>query len=134
MNLEFLEEFEDPYLHTPCGKGYFLAGVVLGMLAYHQVEKAADLGSSPLFKVLSMGRLDVYTLKKHLARVPDLTAAYDLKDSRLLSLLGKAMEFIAMCSRDMGVDGNFAFTMGFVGSKDYYYGKIFPKKNENGEV
>ncbi len=130
MNLDFFEEFEDKYLHTPCGQGYFLAGVLLGLVASHQAE--GGYSSAPLFKVLQMGRMDVYNLKKHLSRVPTLVEAYDVPGKgRLYQLLNVALQKIAACGKDMGVDGNFAFTMGFVGAWDYYK-KIFPdiEKNE----
>ncbi len=130
MNLEFLEEFKDPYLKGDCGKGYFLAGVVLGMVAYYQSKNSEgkpDILSSPVFKRLQLGRLDIHVIRRELSRVPTLLAAYNISDGRILKLLSKALEFIEKCGKDLGTDGNFVFTMGFVGAPDYYFGKIFPK-------
>ena len=33
MKLDFFDDFQDPYLKTKTGKGVFLSGLVLGMLA-----------------------------------------------------------------------------------------------------
>ena len=87
MNLELLKEFKDPYMKTPEGQGAFLSGVLLGYIAYRQVapsrEEGASKGSSaqgidksPLFKQIQFGRLDGRSLKRLLARVPQLIAAY----------------------------------------------------------
>ena len=153
VNLDFLEGLSDPYIKDHCGKGYLLAGVILGRLAWYQARKRGsdgetaneegtvdevenmpvDLTSSPIFKQLSLGRLDKYSLKKHLSRVPKLIGDYGVHDSnRMLALLGKIMELLMMCDSDMGVDGNFAFTLGFVKWWEYY-GKIFSLNTRGGE-
>lgn len=77
MKVDFLNQYKDPYLQTAQGKGVFLAGVLLGYLALKQVEgKQSDIGKAPLFKQIQFGRLNFKTLKRHLARVPQLLAAY----------------------------------------------------------
>ena len=129
VKYEILEEFEDPYMKTPCGKGYFLSGIVVGQVASQQVE-GNDIASSPLFKTLQMGRLDKRSLRKVLSRLPQLMTAYGVKNpGRLNELLSKAMEFLAMCKEDMGVDGNYYFTMGFVGTYKWYK-KLFPRTDD----
>ncbi len=130
MNLEWFSEFEDPYFRGPCGQGYFLAGVVLGMLAHHQARQMnTSIGDAPLFKSIQLGRVDRYSLKRQLSRVATLMNAYGFGDERLLNISREAMELIMKCGKDMGVDGNFVFSLGFIGAPDYYYNKIFPKKN-----
>ena len=47
MKLDFFDDFQDPYLKTKTGKGVFLSGLVLGMLARVQAGKGA-LDSAPM--------------------------------------------------------------------------------------
>ncbi|MDN5344107.1 MAG: hypothetical protein PWQ18_218 [Clostridia bacterium] len=131
MKLEFLDEFKDPYMMTPLGRGVFLAGVVLGYMARSQVEK--DISIAPLFKQLEFGRLNMKALKKLLARVPQLLAAYreSMKYSGYIaSLAAEANELILKGEdQELGVEGNFAFTTGFAGASKYFW-KVFGKPEE----
>ncbi|HHY99024.1 MAG TPA: CRISPR-associated protein [Firmicutes bacterium] len=150
MNLAFLDDFQDPYLKEPQGRGALLAGVLLGYMAYRQASRssgaqgtgAQDNGSaaeptgidrSPLFKQIQFGRLDIRTLKRLLARVPQLIAAYRDSMSRssgnLNRLCAKAGELlISGQPGDLGTDGNFAFTVGFVNAVEYYW-QIFGSRD-----
>ncbi|QUL98537.1 MAG: CRISPR-associated protein [Candidatus Fermentithermobacillus carboniphilus] len=148
MNLELLKEFKDPYMKTPEGQGAFLSGVLLGYIAYRQVapsrEEGASKGSSaqgidksPLFKQIQFGRLDGRSLKRLLARVPQLIAAYGESLSgvsgSLSRLCAKAGELLLSGKSDeLGVDGNFAFTIGFTNSVAYFW-RIFEFRDESGD-
>ncbi|MGI9861617.1 TM1802 family CRISPR-associated protein [Moorella naiadis] len=130
MKLEFLDEFKDPYMGTPLGRGVFLAGVVLGYMARSQVEGEKDISSAPLFKQLEFGRLNMKALKKLLARVPQLLAAYreSMKYSGYIATLAAEANGLILKGEDqeLGVEGNFAFTTGFAGASKYFW-KIFGK-------
>lgn len=133
MNLDFMADFKDQYLQTPAGQGAFLAGVTLGFIAVNQVENEKNIKNAALFKQIQFGRMDLKTLKKHLARVPNLIAAYSDKipATHLVSALaGKASSDLLQGEmNDLGVDGNFAFTVGFLNAKRYFW-EIFKKKEE----
>jgi hypothetical protein len=132
MKLDFLDEFKDPYMQTPVGRGVFLAGVVLGYMARCQVEGEKDIASAPLFKQLEFGRLNMKALKKLLARVPQLLAAYreTMKYSALIAALAAEANGLILKgeNQELGVDGNFAFTTGFANASSYFW-KIFGKKD-----
>jgi hypothetical protein len=133
MRLDFLEEFKDPYMRTPLGQGVFLAGVALGYLARFQVQGEKDLPSAPLFKQLEFGRMNMKSLKKQLARVPKLLAAYKegMKYGGLISALAAEANSLILKGeeQELGVDGNFAFTTGFASAPTYFW-RIFGKKPE----
>jgi hypothetical protein len=134
MKLEFLDEFKDPYMRTPLGRGVFLAGVVLGYMARSQVAEERDISSAPLFKQLEFGRLNMKALKKLLARVPQLLAAYreSMKYSGFIaSLAATANDLILQGEeQELGVEGNFAFTTGFAGAGKYFW-RVFGKAAED---
>jgi len=127
MKLDWMNDFKDPYYQTPFGKGVFLSGIVLGQIARGQVEKGTGIDSSPIFKQLSFGRLQKRDLQRHLSRVPELLKAYDIKYSGYLSQLTvKVGEFFIQDNQEMDVDGNFAFSLSFLNSYDYFW-TIFGK-------
>ncbi|HUM42929.1 TM1802 family CRISPR-associated protein [Acetomicrobium sp.] len=137
MKLDFFDEFTDPYLKTNRGKGVFLAGVTLGVIARAQAKSdlqgsSGDISSSPLFKQLNFGRMKKRDLFKHLARVPELVRAYRLDYADMIeSLCAKAGELILQKSdkeHDLGVDGNFVFSVAFLNARKYFW-TIFGKKN-----
>lgn len=136
MKLDFLSGFEDPYLQSERGKGVFLAGVLLGYMARCQVGKEDDIKKAPLFKQIDFGRMDLNRLKRQLARVPQLICAYEgmQKHSYLINRLAAEVgRLILSGSGDLGVDGNFAFTVGFGNAVNYFW-KIFGKEeNEKGD-
>lgn len=131
MNLSLLDRFQDEYLRTPQGQGVFLAGVVLGYLALSQVESEEKIKDAPLFKQIQFGRLDMKSLRRLLARVPQLLAAYSdsIKAPQLVSaLLAEAGRLMLEGGNDvLGVDGNFAFTVGFGNARSYFW-QIFKKE------
>jgi len=133
MRLDFLKEFKDPYMRTPQGQGVFLAGVALGYLARCQVEGEKELTSAPLFKQLEFGRMNMKSLKKLLARVPKLLAAYreGIKYGGFIAALAAEANDLILKGeqQELGVDGNFAFTTGFASAPAYFW-KIFGKKGE----
>jgi len=140
MNLDFLNDFDDPYLKTERGKGVFLAGVLLGYIASRQAKgRDKDIGESPLFKQIQFGHLDLKRLKSFLARVPQLTIAYadDLKYTGYINqLTAKVIELLLEEGpSEMGVDGNFVFTVGFTNANKYFW-EIFKqeKSSEQTEI
>lgn len=133
MNLNFLSQFADPYIQSERGKGVFLAGVLLGYMARCQVGKEDDIKKAPLFKQLEFGRMDINSLKRQLSRVPQLISAYEgmQKYSYLLNqLAAESGKRILSGTGDLGVDGNFAFTVGF-GNASQYFWKIFGKEEDD---
>lgn len=137
MKLDFFDEFTDPYLKTKSGRGVFLAGVVLGFIARSQAKgdfqgSSEDISTSPLFKQLNFGRMNKRDLFKHLARVPELVRAYHLDYADMIeSLCAKAGELILQKDdkgRDLGVDGNFVFSVAFLNARKYFW-TIFGKKD-----
>jgi hypothetical protein len=134
MELGFLDQFADPYLKTETGKGVFLGGIVLGLVATQQVERGA-LENAPLCKQIAFGRMQLRDIRRLLARVPELTKAYRLKNAgRVAQLLGAAGDFLfAGKERDLGVDGNFAFSVAFTNAWRYYR-ILFPKDELSPEL
>lgn len=134
MKLDFLGDFNDPYLKTDEGKGVFLSGVLLGYMAYLQ-SRENDVRNTPLFKQIQFGKLTKKSLQKLLSRVPQLVAGYEdigARSHRINSLLAEIGHLLLNSDKeDLGVAGNFAFTVGFASSAGYI-NKIFPGK-EKGE-
>lgn len=132
--LDFFDAFQDPYLKQDEGRGVFLAGVLLGMVAYGQAGGGA-IDSAPLYKQLNFGRVQRRDLLKHMSRIPELTRVYQLKGAgRLEALCGKAGEMLLSGNgAELGVEGNFAFSVAFLNARDYYFKKIFGAKDV-GEV
>jgi hypothetical protein len=140
MNIDFFSEFKDPYLQTDEGKGIFLTGIALGMLAKTQVASGEAVNSAPLYKQLRFGKLQKRNLTAIFSRIPELTrTTLDEKSERyagmIESLCAKAGELILRGSgADLGVDGNFAFSVAFLNAPDYFFGKIFKKKDDGQET
>ncbi len=125
MKLEWIDEFADTYLKTETGKGVFLAGIVLGMIARAQDK---DLNSSPMFKQIMFGKMQRRDLVRHLGRLPDLVRAYEVKYAFFIQqLAGKAGEFLLKGGNEMGVNGNFAFSVSFLNSNEYFW-RVFAKE------
>ena len=144
MNLDWMEAFSDPYLKTPAGQGVFLGGVVLGMVAKNQIKNRDEIDSAPLFKAplfkqMMFGKMQRRDLLRHLSRVPELLRAYDINCKsfyRYQKLIGKVGDLLYQGSGEMGVDGNFAFSVAFLNATEYFW-RIFSKgnveKNDKGE-
>ena len=129
MKLEWIEEFADHYLQTPSGKGVFLAGIVLGMVARAQDK---DLSSAPMFKQIMFGKMQRRDLLRHLGRLPELLRAYDVKYTFYIQqLAGRCGELLLTGGSEMGVEGNFAFSVAFLNSNDYFW-RIFAKEESDG--
>lgn len=137
MNLEFFTKFHDPYMQTPVGQGAFLAGVLLGYMAYRQVGKDGDISQSSLFKQIQFGRMDMANLKRLLSRVPTLLAAYreDMKYTGLMSQLSAAATELILQSgiEELGIDGNFALAAGFLNARSYFW-DIFPVSQKDTQL
>ena len=133
MKLDFLNNFKDPYLQTDEGKGVFLSGVVLGMLARGQAGQGAAIDASPIFKQLNFGRVQRRDIRRHMARLPELVRVYHLKYPDMLESLCSAAGKLLLSApeRELGIDGNFAFSMAFLNAPDYFWGEIFKKKEED---
>ncbi len=136
MKLDFFADFSDPYLQKPGGQGAFLAGVALGMIVQGQAKDNA-IDSTPLFKQLNFGRLKLRDLKRQLARVPELLKAYEIKyknidiSNMIHDLAGKSGELLLQDEKyELGVEGNFAFTTGFINANEYFW-RIFAKRTDN---
>lgn len=140
MDVSFFGEFKDPYLGTEEGQGAFLSGVSLGMLARGQIAKGASIDSSPLYKQLRFGRLQRRNITALMSRVPELARATMGENSTGLagmieSLCAKAGDLIMRGGdAELGVNGNFAFSVAFMNAPDYFYGKIFKKKDKESEA
>lgn len=122
MDLSFFEQFSDDYLRKYEGKGVFLAGVTLGMLARGQVDKGESIANSPLFKQLNFGKMQLRDLKRHLARVPELTRVYKVRVPGWLEQLAAEAGSLMLKSgiSELGVNGNFAFSIAFLNAWQYY--------------
>lgn len=133
LDLGFLNQFSDDYLRKDEGKGVLLAGVALGMLAREQVQGEQNIGDAPLFKQLNFGKMQLRDLKRHLARVPELTRAYKARyPDRIERLAAEAGSLLFKSgAKNLGVDGNFAFTVGFLNAWQYY-ASIFNVKAPEG--
>lgn len=134
MTLDFFEKFADPVMRTAGGQGAFLAGVALGMLARGQT-KDGNIDEAPLFKQITFGRLKRRDVKRHLARVPDLVKAYDMKYKDLIrKLAAYAGELLLQDEGvELGVDGNFAFATAFMNSREYFWTIFCRQQEEIGE-
>lgn len=135
MRLDFFDSFADPSLQKKGGQGSFLAGVALGMLAQAQA-KDGNIDGSPLFKQLNFGRLKSRDIKRHLSRVPELLKAYEIKykdaniGEMVQDLAGKSGELLLQdMNYELGVEGNFAFTTGFINAREYFW-RIFARNPE----
>jgi len=132
-NLQFLDAYADSYLKTVQGKGVFLAGIVLGYMARQQVGNASEANNSPLFKQINFGRTTMRELKKHISRLPELIKAYHINKGtahRLQQLANVAGEMLLMGGgQELGVDGNFAFTVSFANASEFFWGKIYNKED-----
>lgn len=127
MKLDWLNDFADPYLKTTSGQGVLLSGIILGMIARYQVSKEEEIDSAPMFKQLMFGKMQRRDLLRHLSRVPELIRAYDIPYKRLLEKLsGKAGDLLLKGTAEMGVDGNFVFSVAFLNASDYFW-RIFGK-------
>lgn len=130
MNIGWLNDFSDPYLKTPGGQGTFLSGIVLGMIAKYQAGEGESIDAAPMFKQIVFGKMQRRDLLRHLSRVPELIRVYDIPYKNYLELLsGKAGELLLKGSSEMGVDGNFAFSVAFLNAYDYFW-KIFGKSED----
>lgn len=122
MNFDFFDGFSDPYMKTDSGKGIFVAGIVLGMVARGQ-GGGQDVDGTPLFKQLNFGRMKKRDIAKHMSRVPELVGAYRLKYGRLINALAAqgGELLLAGNEREIGVDGNFAFSVAFLNANKYFW-------------
>ena len=130
MNLTVLDSFKDRYLQNEQGRGVLLAGVVLGMIAMGQASRESEIKSAPLFKQIQFGRMDMKSLKRMLSRVPVLVTAYGdgIKASHLVSALYAEVGRMMLAGNDdLGVDGNFAFSVGFINAQEIFW-RIFKKQ------
>ncbi len=127
MKLDWLNEFSDPYLKTTSGQGVLLSGIILGMIARYQVSKEEEIDSAPMFKQLMFGKMQRRDLLRHLSRAPELIRAYDIPYKGLLEKLsGKAGDLLLKGTAEMGVDGNFVFSVAFLNASEYFW-RIFGK-------
>ena len=136
MHFVFFEDFADPYMKTETGRGVFEAGIVLGMVALGQAGKGGSIDSAPLFKQTNFGRMKKRDISRHLARIPQLTRAYHLDYAGMIESLAAHAGDLLMKGkeRELGVDGNFAFSVAFLNAKKYFW-TIFKseKKAEEAE-
>lgn len=135
VHLNFFEDFQDPYLQKPEGRGIFLAGLVLGMIARGQVGKGGAIDASPMYKQLHFGRVQRRDFLRLMARVPELTRRYENISSSLAgmieSLCAEAGKLLMEGKpQEIGVEGNFAFSIAFLNAPDYFFGRIFKKQAE----
>ena len=131
MQLDFFEDFKDPYLKTEEGRGIFLSGVLLGMVARGQAGKGNAIDSAPMYKQLNFGKVQRRDILRHMSRIPELARVYNLDYAGMIeSLCAKSGELLMMGdNKEPGIDGNFAFSMAFLNAPDYFFKKIFKKKD-----
>lgn len=130
MNLDWIEGFSDPYLKTPDGQGVFLGGIVLGIIAKYQSGPGGDVDSAPMFKQIMFGKMQRRDLLRHLSRVPELLRAYDIPYKIYIKQLsGRLGDLLLHGGGEMGVDGNFAFSVAFLNAYEYFW-RIFGKQEE----
>ncbi|NMA14057.1 MAG: CRISPR-associated protein, partial [Clostridia bacterium] len=66
-------------------------------------------------------------LLHHLSRVPDLLRAYDIPYKNCFQqLAGKGGDLLLSQNKEMGVDGNFIFSVAFLNAQEYFW-RIFTK-------
>ena len=149
-NIDFIErEFgHDPYMNTAEGKAALMAGIALGAMAWGETkwsmredrvrEKKSDdkhavrQVDAPLFKQIqsSMGHLSNREVRRQLSRVQMLLEAYESKYWYYISsICTLACELNAKSSwpNDLGVNGNFYFSLGFMNARTFMFDRIFPK-------
>lgn len=130
MNLDWIGGFSDPYLKTPDGQGVFLGGIVLGIVAKYQSVPGGDVDSAPMFKQIMFGKMQRRDLLRHLSRVPELLRAYDIPYKIYIKQLsGRLGDLLLHGGGEMGVDGNFAFSVAFLNAYEYFW-RIFGKQEE----
>jgi len=131
LKLDWLNEFSDPYLKTANGQGVFLGGIVLGMIAKYQVSKGEEIDSAPMFKQIMFGKMQRRDLLRHLSRVPELIRAYDIPYKGYLEQLsGKTGDLLLKGTSEMGIDGNFAFSVAFLNAYEYFWRIFGMSENE----
>ena len=134
MNLDWLNEFQDPYLQKPTGKGIFLSGIALGFIASCQKGKSKSIADAPLFKKLPFGKLQKRDIKRQLADIPVMLKAYEIPyPYEITNIANAAGELLLTGSEEMGIDGNFIFSLAFLNAWKYFY-LLYPdhqKKDQN---
>jgi len=134
MDINWLNEFQDPYLKKPSGRGVFLSGILLGFVASCQGGKGSHLNDAPLFKKLAFGKLQRRDLKRNMSELPMLLKAYDIPyQRRLIEISGRASELLLQDDREMSTDGNFVFTNAFLNAWKYFY-RLFPELKKTEQV
>jgi len=120
-DLKWMDVFADPYLRTEGGRGVFLAGVTLGMVARGQA-RGTSIDAAPLFKQMNFGRMQMRDLRAHLGRIPELSRHYELQSpgrvEQLAALSGDLL--LRGGESELGVNGNFAFAVAFLGAWNYF--------------
>jgi len=135
MHFDFFGDFAEPYMKTEAGRGIYEAGLVLGMVALGQAGKAGSIDNAPMFKQINFGRIKKRDVMRHLARVPELTRAYHLDYAGMIESLAAHAGDLLMKGkeRELGVDGNFAFSVAFLNAKKYFW-TIFKSEKKNEET
>ena len=136
LRLDFFEDFQDPYLQKMEGRGIFLAGLVLGMISRGQVGKGGAIDASPMYKQLHFGRMQRRDLLRLMARVPELGRVYNIPYAGMIeSLCAEAGKLLMEGEpQELGVEGNFAFSIAFLNAPDYFFGRIFKKQAEEEDM
>lgn len=153
MKLDFLNEMKDPYLATTEGRGVFLSGVVLGVLAVVQTPPGSSIDAAPIYKQLNFGHMQRRDIRGHISKAAKLIDIYVKNMGRddasgakqeafggirkcvnlaekLKAIAAEAGEMLLTCGeRDLGVDGNFVFSVAFLNAEKYFW-KLFKKAEE----
>ena len=131
MDLSLFDQFADPYMQTPAGRSSFLAGILLGYLAQQQAAAGASVDTAPLYKQINFGKMQRRDVQRHIARIPELLRAYDVKYKFYFQqLASKTGELLLQAENtELGIEGNFAFAVGFLNAADYFW-QIFGKTRE----
>ena len=102
------------------------------MIARGQVGKGGPIDAAPMYKQLHFGRMQRRDLLRLMARVPELGRVYNISYAGMIESLCAEAGKLLMEGKavELGVEGNFAFSIAFLNAPDYFFGRIFRKQAE----
>ena len=124
---QFFGQFHNPIMGEEKGRGLFLTGVALGMMA--RAQGNGQMMDAPLSKQINFGRIRRRDLLRHLARMPELMKATPARNAgRISQLTALGGQKLLECDgEDFGVEENFIFAVAYL-SAPHYYRQFFPRE------
>jgi hypothetical protein len=121
------EGFKNPIMREEKGRGLFLAGGALGMMA--RAQGNGQMMEAPLSKQINFGRIRRRDLLRHLGRIPELMKATPARNAgRISQLTALGGQKLLECDgEDFGVEENFIFAVAYL-SAPQYYRQFFPRE------